>query len=299
MTPGRVLVTGGAGFIGSHVVDRLVERGYRVTVLDDLSSGTLEWLPPGVDFVRADVTSPSVCDAIREIDPEFVFHAAAQTSVPASMAWPVRDRDVNLAGTWHVIAGAKVAKARRLIFLSSGGAIYGEADGADELTLPAPRSYYAIHKYAAERYVELSGLDYAIARIANVYGPRQGAGEGGVVAAFIDRLRSSQPVTVFGSGDQRRDFVHVLDVVDALLAMMGTQLNGIWNVGTGISITINELLSELAAAFGLPANVRRAPARSGDVFISRLLIGRIGTELGWAPTRPLAVGLRDTLAWRP
>lgn len=267
---GTVLVTGGAGFIGSHLVDHLVQAGARAIVLDDLSSGDVANLPAGVEVIRCDIANAETIDAIAAAKPDAIVHAAAQVSVPRSMADPDRDRAVNLVGTEHVLAGAKAAGGARVIFVSTGGGIYGETpEPATEQSLPRPKAYYSIHKYAAERYLELSGLPYAIARLANVYGPRQRSDlEGGVVAILAERLAAGLPITIYGTGEQRRDFVHVSDVVRALAAMLHSDANGMWNVGTGAMTTVNELLRETEGVFGPAVSVDHVASRAGDVFQS-------------------------------
>ncbi len=317
----RVLVTGGAGFIGGTLVRRLLARGDSVVVLDDLSSASADWLPVGTELVRQDVSLPSTIAAVERIAPDAVVHAAAQVSVVHSQADPDRDRAVNLAGTQHVVAGARAAGARRFVFLSSGGAVYGESDGASETDVPHPASYYAIHKLAAEQYVAVGGVPYAIARLANVYGPGQRSDlEGGVVAIFAEALSAGRPVTIYGDGEQRRDFVHVADVVDALVAMLDMPApagpsaagaasglagavselaGGPWNVGTGVSVSVNELLAEMESVAGSTVERQWAPERSGEVRSSRLSIERIRADLGWAPRLSLAEGLRTVLAVSP
>jgi UDP-glucose 4-epimerase len=219
-------------------------------------------------------------------------HAAAQVSVAASMGDPTLDLAVNVVGTANVLAGARAAGVERFVFLSTGGGVYGESDGADETTMPRPKSYYSAHKYLAERYVELSGLSYANARLANVYGPRQRSDlEGGVVSIFAERLRAGKPINIYGTGEQSRDFVHVYDVVDALLVMVNTDRDGTWNVGTGRAATINELLSVLEDEIGTAADVEYGPARAGDVERSRLSVDAIREGLGWSARYGLAEGV--------
>lgn len=288
----RVLITGGAGFIGSHVVDAILARGDEPLVLDDLSGGDLAHLPPSVRLLQMDIADPQVVPAIGAERPDAIIHAAAQVSVPRSMQDPARDRAVNVVGTANVLEGARAARSRRVVFLSTGGGIYGETDGADELALPQPKSYYSAHKYLAERYLELSGLSYGIARLANVYGPRQRSDlEGGVIAIFVERLRDRLPITIYGSGEQYRDFVYVADAVSALLTMLDSDMNGAWNVATDATTTINDLLRVLETRLGPPAALSYAPSRAGDVLASRLRIDRIRTELGWSPRYDLAAGV--------
>jgi UDP-glucose 4-epimerase len=294
LVAGRVLVTGGAGFIGSHLVDQLVQTGARAIVLDDFSSGDTANLPPGIEVIRADISNAETIEAMAAARPDVIVHAAAQVSVPRSMADPDRDRAVNLVGTEHVLAGAKAAGGVRVVFVSTGGGIYGETpEPATEQTLPRPKAYYSIHKYAAERYLELSGLPYAIARLANVYGPRQRSDlEGGVVAILAERLAAGLPITIYGNGEQRRDFVHVSDVVRALLTMVQSGTNGMWNVGTGTMTTVNELLRAAEGVFGAATAVEHLPSRAGDVLQSCLAVAAIKRDLGWAPAISLADGLR-------
>ncbi|HET7273324.1 MAG TPA: NAD-dependent epimerase/dehydratase family protein [Rubrobacter sp.] len=287
-----ILVTGGVGFIGSHIVDALLAAGKEPVVLDDFSTSDRANLPAGVEVVEADVADPGVVATISSLRPRAVVHAAAQVSVAASMEDPAFDLAVNVGGTANVLAGARAAGAERFVFLSSGGGIYGEADGADEGTMPRPKSYYGAHKYLAERYVEMDGISYAIARLANVYGPRQRTDlEGGVVAIFAERLREGLPVTINGTGEQSRDFVHVADVVDALLVMADSGLEGTWNVGTGRAVSILELLRVLEAEIRPAVEMRHGPARQGDVRSSRLSIEAIQRDLGCRPGYDIARGV--------
>jgi UDP-glucose 4-epimerase len=291
-----LLITGGAGFIGSHVVDALVASGEELVVLDNLASGQRENLPGGVKLVEDDIADPGVVDTIADLRPEGVIHCAAQVSVAASMRDPGFDLAVNVQGTANMLAGAKAARSARFVFVSSGGGVYGESDGANEATLPRPKSYYSAHKYLAERYVEYSGLSYAIARLANVYGTRQRSDlEGGVVAIFMERLRNARPILINGTGEQRRDLVYIADVVDSLLAMVRGGLDGVWNVGTGQSISVLELLRVLEEQMGPAVEVRHGPPRPGDVDNSRLSIDAIERDLGWWPKYGVAEGIADML----
>jgi UDP-glucose 4-epimerase len=291
-----LLITGGAGFIGSHIVDALVASGEEPVVLDNLASGQRENLPGGVKLVEGDIADPGVVDTIADLRPEGVIHCAAQVSVAASMRDPGFDLAVNVQGTANMLAGAKAAGSGRFVFVSSGGGVYGESDGADEATLPRPKSYYSAHKYLAERYVEYSGLSYAIARLANVYGTRQRSDlEGGVVAVFMERLRNGRPILINGTGEQRRDLVYIADVVDSLLAMVRGGLDGVWNVGTGHSISVLELLRVLEERMGPAVEVRHGPPRPGDVDSSRLSIDAIERDLGWWPHYGVAEGIADML----
>jgi UDP-glucose 4-epimerase len=289
-----ILVTGGAGFIGSHVVDTLMAAGQEPVVLDNLASGDRENLPNGVKLVEKDIADAGVVEVIAELKPEVVIHAAAQVSVAVSMQDLHLDLAVNVLGTANVLEGAKAVGARRFVFVSSGGEVRGECDGADEAIPPRPKSYCSAHKFLGERYVELNELSYANARLANVYGSRQRSDlEGGVVAIFTERLQNKQPILINGTGEQRRDLVYVADVVDALLTMARSNRDGTWNVGTGVSTSILELLHALEREIEPATEIRHGPKRPGDVNNSRLSIASIENDLGWRPEYDLADGIVD------
>lgn len=291
-----ILVTGGAGFVGSHLVDALADAGEDPVVLDNFASGDRENLREDVRLIEADIADPGVVNLISDLRPEAVVHAAAQVSVAVSMQDPHLDLTVNVQGTANVLEGAKGAGTRRFVFISSGGGVYGESDGADENTLPRPKSYYSTHKYVGERYVELSGLSYANARLANVYGSRQRSDlEGGVVAIFTERLQNKQPILINGTGEQQRDLIYVADVVDSLLTMAKSDRDGTWNVGTGRSTSILELLRALEDQLEPAVEVRHGPPRPGDVKNSRLEIRSIRDDLGWEPRYGLAEGISEML----
>lgn len=293
----RALVTGGAGFVGSHLVDRLVGDGWGVLVIDDLSSGRANNVPDGVRVEAFDIAVDEMDAAVRAWRPRVVFHLAAQTSVPVSMQAPLRDLAVNVTGTHRVAAAARHAGAERLVFVSSGGAIYGEASRpATEATMPAPSSYYGVHKLAAEGHVALCGLPYAIARPTNIYGPRQVSGlEGAVVAAFVAQGIARQPLTIDGDGRQTRDFVHVRDVVDALIRLgeVGGPV-GTWNVASGRRISIAALGDHVERASGVALGRVHRPARLGDVRDSGASAARL-RRLGWRPMVSLSRGIRELL----
>ncbi len=283
----RALVTGGAGFIGSHVVDALVARGDEVTVLDDLSTGRRENVNPAARLVEGSVTDPI------ETDAEVVFHLAAQIDVRKSVADPRHDLAINVGGTINVISSAA-----RVVFASTGGAIYGETDvvPTPESAPERPLAPYGQAKLSAEGYLrllgDLHGVPVTCLRFANVYGPRQDPlGEGGVCAIFCGAAVSGAPVKVFGDGEQTRDFVYVGDVVDACLAAAEASSFGPFNVGTGVETSVNALAAEL----GLTPE--RAEARAGEVERSCLDPSRAARELGWTPRTDLAAGLTKTLDW--
>ena len=269
-------------------------------MIDDLSGGTVSNVPSGVRLIERDVSDPRVVADIDDAAPDTVIHAAAQVDVTRSVLDSGHDRDVNLVGTELVLRGARAAGVSRFVFISSGGAVYGEILGATEEALPRPANAYGIHKLAAEGYVSTSGLSYGIVRFANVYGPRQRADlEGGVVAIFVERLRSRLPVTIYGSGDQSRDFVYVEDAVAATLAIALSDLSGRWNVGTGRATSVTSLLSILEQLTRTTAEITYAPRREGDVAISSLSPGLIAKQVGWKAAHSLEEGLRLTVAAEP
>jgi UDP-glucose 4-epimerase len=292
----RVVVTGGAGFIGSRIAASYARDGFHAVVIDDLSSGEPHSIPPGVRLLVHDVADPGVAEVLAAQAPNLVIHAAAQVSVPRSLADPARDEIVNVGGTAHIIDGARAAGAR-LVFLSSGGAIYGDADGADEDWPPRPISPYGEHKLEAERAISHSGISYGIARLSNVYGPGQRADlEGGVVATFVDCVRTQKSVEVHGDGSQRRDFIHVDDVVRAIRLIGAATRDGVWNVASGASTSIIELLRLVEQIAGPAGSVVHLPRRAGDVTVSRLLVDRIRQDLGWKPSIGLGEGLSGLIS---
>ena len=291
----RVLVTGGAGFIGSHLVDALVARGDEVTVLDDLSTGRPDLVNRAARLREHDVRTSF------ETDAELVFHLAAQADVVTSVARPAFDAEVNVVGTVNVLEAARAAAAP-VVFASTGGAIYGDVSAPaaedDELR---PESPYGIAKLAAEAYLagwhRVHGLRAVALRFANVYGPRQSSSlEGGVVAIFLERLAAGDGTVVYGDGEQTRDFVHVGDVVRALLLAAGRE-RGVLNVGTGVETSINQLHRLCAAAAGVPREPRREPPRPGDTRRSVLDPGRAERELRFRAQIALADGLAATWEW--
>jgi UDP-glucose 4-epimerase len=290
----RAVVTGGAGFIGSHLVDALVARGDEVTVVDDLSTGRRENLAPAARLVEHDIREPF------DVDADVVFHLAAQADVGTSVEQPVFDAEVNVLGTLRVLEAARAAGAA-LVFASTGGAIYGDVEApAGEDAPLAPVSPYGMAKLAAEGYVagwrRLHGLRTAVLRFANVYGPRQSASlEGGVVAIFLERLAAGEETVIFGDGEQTRDFVHVDDVVAGLLAAAGRD-GGTFNIGTGVETSVTRLHALCRRACGIQAPPRHDPPRLGDARRSVLDVSRAAAELGWRPAVPLEDGLRRTWA---
>jgi UDP-glucose 4-epimerase len=292
----RTAVTGGAGFIGSNLVDALVARGDEVVVVDDLSFGKREHLNPAAAFVERDIREGIDLDGV-----EVCFHLAAQTDVQTSVREPATDAEVNVLGTIRVAEAAQRAGAR-IVFTSTGGAIYGECEGpAAEGSPRRPLAPYGIAKLCAEEYLagwnRIHGSSHVVCRLANVYGPRQDASlEGGVVAVFLDRLRRGDETVIFGDGLQTRDFVFVGDVVEALLAAAGHE-GGVFNIGTGVETSVLALHRACAEAAGHPVDPRHEPARLGDVRRSVLDVSLAARELGFRARTSLGEGLTRTWAW--
>jgi UDP-glucose 4-epimerase len=304
----EALVTGGAGFIGSHLVDALLERGERVVVIDDLSTGRREnlerALARGASLLEIDVTdAAAVTEAFETHRPEAVFHLAAQIDVRRSVSDPVFDLGVNVAGTLNLLEAARQTHAGRFILASTGGAIYGEGAGRplplDEQAQCRPDAPYGQSKYAAEGYLSLYGRLYGLSavalRLGNVYGSRQDPlGEAGVVAIFCGALLDGGTPRVFGDGNQTRDYVYVGDVVDAFLAGAESQAQGTFNIGTGTETSVLELGRLLAGVCDREFEPQIAPSRPGE--IKRIAIDSTlaSSELGWQPRTTLEEGLRAT-----
>jgi UDP-glucose 4-epimerase len=295
----RAVVTGGAGFIGSHLVEALLAQGDEVHVVDDLSTGSRENLASAAQLHELDIRDEALEQLAGQVRPGVVFHLAAQADVGTSVERPTFDAEVNVVGTVRVLEAARAAGAR-LVFTSSGGAIYGECDRpAVEDDEPRPLSPYAASKLAGEQYLEtwnrLHGASHVTCRLANVYGPRQLATlEGGVVAIFLDRMRDGQETEIFGDGSQTRDFVYVGDVVAALLAAAGAPAGGIYNVGTGAASTIRELHRLCAETAGVDREPQFVAERPGDLGHSVIDPSRAARELHWRAETALARGLAET-----
>jgi len=296
----RAVVTGGAGFIGSHVTDALVARGDDVHVVDDLSRGTPDNVPDGAELHVADIRDP-LDELFSEIGAEVVFHLAAQIDVRVSVADPGSDAAVNVLGTISVIEAAKQTGAK-VIFTSTGGAIYGECDEpAPESSARQPLSPYGTSKLAAEEYLamwnRLYGTSHVALRLGNVYGPRQDPhGEAGVVAIFLQKLADGEAATIFGDGSQTRDYVFAPDVARAMLAAEPAS-GGVFNVGTGVETSVVELWSACCAASGVTADAVNAEPRLGELQRSVLDPSAAARELGWAPSVGLHEGLVATWDW--
>ncbi len=307
----RILVTGGAGFIGSHVADAFLAAGWQVTVLDNLSRGRLQNVPRGAEFLRLDLGSPEAREVVATGRFDVVSHHAAQVDVRVSVADPVLDAEENILALLNLLEGARLGGCRRLILVSSGGVVYGERVPPHPETAPKlPLSPYGVSKLSGEHYLacytQLYGLEGAVLRYANVYGPRQDPhGEAGVVAIFGDRLRSGRAITIYGDGEQTRDYVYVGDVARANLlaaeadlpAPDGTIDARAFNIGTGTQTSVRALAEAMQAATGIRVPVEHAAARTGELKASALVVGKAARVLGWTPQVPLADGLRATYEW--
>lgn len=298
----KVLVTGGAGFIGSHVVDRLVEEGHQVVVVDNLTTGKRKNVNRAASLYKTDITSGRLERVFRNERPNVVLHLAAQISVRNSVEDPVFDAQVNVLGTMNVLQLAVRYGCRKVVFSSSGGAIYGEQETfpATESHSTNPLSPYGISKLCGEHYLSYfqrtSGIPVVSLRYANVYGPRQDPdGEAGVVAIFIQKMLSDEQPIINGNGRQTRDFVFVDDVAQANLVAMGQEAYGVYNVGTGVETSVNELFRMLAGLTGSPAKEVHGPAKLGEQLRSVIDPSRMKQELGWEAKVDLAEGLKQTV----
>jgi UDP-glucose 4-epimerase len=300
----RVLVTGGAGFIGSHLTDALVLRGDEVAIMDDMSAG---W--PGRVPERAAVHKLSVSDVaalaalISDFAPELICHLAAQIDVRSSVSHPAADAQANIIGTVNVLEAARAARAR-VLFGSTGAVIYGRDAPIPSMedVLPLPESPYGVAKHCAEQYVllynRLHGTSHAVLRFANVYGPRQNpAGLAGVVAIFCARALAGDRPVIYGDGQQTRDYVYVADAVGAFLAAADRGRPGTWNIGTGTEVSVLALTEIISQVAGYQLEPVFAPARPGELLRGALAPERARRDLGWAPMTPLAEGVRRVYQW--
>ena len=298
----NIAVTGGAGFIGSHIVDLLTENGHRVTVLDNLSSGTTEFIHPDAEFIKIDIREKDRLQKIFDMHEfEAVYHEAAQTMVPVSVDNPYFDADENIMGLLSVLEAARKTGTRKVIFASSA-AIYGDNGSLPlkETEAPAPTAFYGLTKWMTEKYLalyhDLYDLDYTVLRYSNVYGPRQGAhGEGGVIYIFAKLLAEGKPLTIFGDGGQTRDFIYVGDVAAANLAALTKASASVCNVSTETEITLHDLVGEMLRQSGKTVDVIHGKARPGDIYRSSLCNENAKKLLDWAPKTELAKGLRETI----
>ena len=300
----KVLVTGGAGFIGSHITDRLIEAGVEVVVLDDLSSGKRDSVHPRARFYQADIASDRIRDIFERERFDCLDHHAAQMNVRRSVDDPVFDARVNILGSLNLLQAAVATGVKKVVFASTGGAIYGEqlSFPADETHQTNPMSPYGVAKLAVEKYLAfyeaVYGLPYVALRYANVYGPRQDPhGEAGVVAIFSERLLRAEPAVINGDGEQTRDFIYVDDVVRANVLAVTTDLRGTYNVGTGLETSVNTLYAMLAKHANAALTAHHGPPKAGEQRRSVLDCRRLQMATAWRPEVCLDEGLRRTIAY--
>ncbi len=308
---GAVLISGGAGFIGSHIAEAYLAAGWSVTCLDNLSRGKAHQVPAGAHFIHADIRDKVAFDLLADGGFDVLVHQAAQIDVRVSVEEPAVDADINLVGFANLLRGAGVGKVKRVVFASSGGVVYGDPDviPTPEPTPTLPISPYGVSKLAGEHYLrvlgQLNGFEGVAMRYANVYGPRQDPkSEAGVVSIFVSRLLAGQPLTIFGDGTQTRDYVFVRDVARAnLLAGTASVSYGnrldipAFNIATGRETSVNDLAAAVGAALGRTPVIEYAPPRAGELNRSCLDVGKAERELGWQPTVPFSEGMQALAAW--
>lgn len=297
----KVLVTGGAGFIGSHVVDALIKQGYQVVVVDNLSTGRLENVNPAATFYQVDICNSELEKIFEKERPEFVNHQAAQTVIQKSNEDPAFDARQNILGSLNLILQCLSFGVKKTVYSSSAG-IYGEPEyrPVDESHPVVPISYYGISKHTVEHYLHLAhlqhSLSYVVLRYSNVYGPRQSPkGEAGVVAIFTRQMLLGKRSTIFGKGDKTRDYVYVADVVMANLLAMEKDINGVYNIGTVVETADQEMFDLLAGLTGFKGNPHYAPVRKGEIYRICLDCSKAEKEIGWQPQFLIREGLRETV----
>jgi UDP-glucose 4-epimerase len=299
----KILVTGGAGFIGSHVVNAFIKDGHEVVIVDDLSTGRQSNLNPAARFYQVDIRDPHVEEIFRIEKPDVISHHAAQMDVRRSVAEPLFDADVNILGSLKLIEYAKKYPVKKFIYISTGGAVYGEPEylPCDENHPINPICQYGASKHTVEHYLYMYhvnyGLKYTVLRYPNVYGPRQDPhGEAGVVAIFCGKMLAGEPVTINGDGEQTRDYVYVGDCARAnVMVADENQASGIYNLGTGKGTSVNEIFAGLRDIIGYQLAPVYGPAKVGETRFIYLSADKAAQELGWQPTIPLAEGLRKTV----
>ncbi len=301
----KILVTGGAGFIASHLTDALIGQGHEVFIIDNLSTGQKQNINPKANFFELDIQDEQVGDLFKENNFDYVFHAAAQINLRNSVEYPIYDAQSNILGGLNILENCKKYKVKKFIFSSTGGALYGDAD-----IIPTPETYpakpispYGVAKLTIENYLhyyqKIHGLNYTILRYANVYGPRQNSlAEAGVVSIFITKILNNQQPIINGEGAQTRDYVYVADVVRANLAAMAHEPVGIYNVATEKQTDVNQIFKLIAANFpDKQLEEKHGPAMLGEQKTSCLAIEKIKKELDWQPEVDLADGIKRTVEW--
>lgn len=300
----KILITGGAGFIGSHVVDKFIALGHKVIVVDNLSTGSKINIHPQAKFYRSNIQDKKLEQIFKKNKPQVILHLAAQINVRRSVDDPLFDAKTNILGTINLLENCVKYKVKKVIFISTGGAIYG--DGVKIPTIEtanqSPVSPYGIAKLSVEKYLHFYhmqyGLSYTVLRLANVYGPRQNArGEAGVVAIFCQRLKDNQYLLINGSGEQTRDYVYVNDVVSALVMALNNTKTGCYNIGTSRETSVNELAKKLIAISGRNVKTKHRQSLKGEQMRSCLNNDKIKKELDWQPKYDLTKGLQETWQW--
>lgn len=300
----KVLVTGGAGFIGSHIVDALLLDGHTIEVIDDLSSGDRTNLPDRIPLHTVDICSQEAREVVRSFLPDVLVHAAAQISVRASMEDPAKDAQINVAGFVSLLSELRTIPGAKCVFLSTGGAIYGEQEvfPATEDHPVNPESVYGLSKRVGEQYLafweRVWGVKSTVLRLANVYGPRQNPhGEAGVVAIFCKGLLQNRPLVINGTGEQTRDFVYVGDVARAVAQSVGGTHSGIFNIGTGVETSVNTLVENLKRTSGTEGSISYGPAKDGEQQRSCINPQRARAVFGWAAQVNFQEGIALTMDW--
>jgi len=298
----KVIVTGGAGFIGSHLVDRLVSMDYDILVIDNLLSGSEDNLNRSAEFLKKDIRDDDLDSVLEKYSPSFIFHLAAQIDVRKSLADPIWDEGINIRGTLNLLEAAAKVKIKKIIFSSTGGAIYGETKYADENLLPKPLSPYGVAKLTCEHYLRVyskwKNLPFTSLRYGNVYGPRQDPyGEAGVVAIFCNQLIKGKKSILYGHGTMVRDYIYVSDVVEANILSMDRGDGSIYNIGTGKPTTVNELFSVLKNISGKDSEAEMAESREGEISQVYLNCEKAKSQLNWKPKVIFDEGLKTTFNW--
>ena len=297
----KVLVTGGAGFIGSHLMRLLLAKGCKAVALDNLSTGLRENLPAGAELIEMDIRDPQLAVVFAEQQFDMVVHLAGQTMVDASIRDPQADQEINIGGTVNLLEVARKSKVRRIVFASTAAA-YGDVDELPikETAAVKPQSFYGLSKVTVEQYLDLYqrffGLEYMVLRFSNVYGERQGdGGEGGVISIFTKRIAAEQPITIYGDGEQTRDFIYAGDVAAGIWgALQAADVNIVCNLSTQTEVSLNELIGILTNVAGRKIQPVYGPDRAGDIKHSMLSNGRAKKYLEWKPRMSLEEGLQRT-----
>jgi UDP-glucose 4-epimerase len=301
----KIIVTGGAGFIGSNIVDALVEKKHSVVVIDNLYSGKKENVNKQSTFYKVDICDQKkVLEIFKQEKPQVVIHNAAQIDVRKSITDPIFDVNVNIIGSINILSACVQTKVKKIIFASSGGTIYGECKviAPKEDSMPNPLSPYGIAKNSVENYIkfysEIYGLEYTILRYGNVFGPRQDPhGEAGVVAIFSEKMLKNEDIIVFGDGKQMRDYIYVFDVVDANLKSLTKGRNEVINIGRAKPISVNKLVEIMCKVSGYKKKAIRKPKRDGELFKSFLSINKAKKVLDWSPKINLDKGIKTTIEY--